>query len=150
MENNIYIIAVGKVNKSLLHPYEDQLARFLKHRENEELLYLGYSEFEIPQGQKFEVVFDCHQPDIVFEFSNCFLKFITQEMHIEWDSIPKGYKTFALFEFEAAIPNLIKHLRIIDSWSRGGDLTIWLSDMEFWRDYKDHPEKWSKFIPEYE
>ncbi len=130
----MYLQLNGKVNKNLLPQNEQSLAPFLNHHNNEVLLFASYSSFNIKTGQKFQAIFHKQYPNGAMAFTECILKRVTQQMCIEWEEIPYGWKTITLLKFENGIPKMISELPEIDSWIKG-ETEILISTLEFWQAY---------------
>src|SRR6476620_9901797 len=82
---------------------------------NEVILFVDFSEFDIPLGHIFSTA-----RDVVTGLNyNCeiVLKSVSQQFVKEFDAIPHGWKTICKFEIiDDAVFNIIRELPEIESW----------------------------------
>lgn len=113
MDKKIKLKAVGIVHHDLLEKFEEFLKDF--NQKNEILVFCDFSEFDIPGGYIFRSIVDGNGNMLyVGEF---ILKKITQQFARPFDSIPHGWKTISLFQFnEGSIPEVIYQLPYAVDW----------------------------------
>lgn len=109
----VSVKVVGIVSANLIIKFKSALSIPDGVKSNEIILFCDYSEFDIPIGYLFRKInvsnsyLDC----------NIFLKQVTQEFGVPYDSIPKGHKTICKFDLiNHVIPDFQNILPVINDW----------------------------------
>ncbi len=80
--------------------------------------FASYSPATFAVGTVFGAVFSTERPD-AWASTECRLLGVTQEFGARWAEIPAGWRTVCVLRFPRGVPELIKGLPMIDSWSQG-------------------------------
>lgn len=118
----MYLRILGKFPLELLEKYKEVLNCY-SMKSSEVILFCDYSEYDIPIGHIFNNIEDVQNKRL---FSGAImLKTVSQEFALQFDLIPKGYKTICKFEFlESNIPEAINNLPVLYGWHESNTTLI--------------------------
>ncbi len=85
---------------------------------NSTWFFVGYSESEVFKGAKFSKVFD-NEKNFICEVDAEIIN-ITQEFNVQWESIPKGWKTICEIKFEHNFLKIKEYLEETNNWFASG------------------------------
>jgi hypothetical protein len=98
-------------------------------------VFTDYSLAEFPIGQQFTKAFLLEDIDSWAEV-HCEIVAVTQQWNRPFDAVPEGWKTICVLKFHDAIPALVSHLPLHDTWISSNS-RIGLSNNETWEQLKD-------------
>lgn len=105
---------VGRCNTNIRYKfnhilYENSIS------ENQEILFCDFSEYDIPIGFCFSSILNDNNQQVYK--GKIILCKVSQEFALNFDLIPKGYKTICTFEFtDVKTPSIINKLPKLNDW----------------------------------
>ncbi len=124
-------IASKKSEKQLSHKLEFSFAH-----DNSCLMFLDYSNFDIPFGQKFFYFIEARGPEEIFTI-NAEIKMISQEFGLLYERIPRGHRTICEILVDKQSYELLKaRTPVIDYWEiLDGVYLLADTGNKFWHKY---------------